>query len=597
MSHKKSSLRAATQALIMGLALTTSGAGAVVLAAPAAAIDAPVSLPDGSKDVSLTIYKRLLGDTDSRGKATGDKDDTVAGQPLKGVKFSVQRLNYDLTTAEGLKNARNATIADAEANIAADGQPTAAEFTTDDEGKIVLNKDQGMKVGAYLVKETDASNATLNGEKKSGIVKANPFIVFLPMTDTNGKTADGSDIATGARTTWQYNVVAYPKNTETKVGKVLEDADNSTVQQNQAETTNLNGNVGDKITYVLDYTRPNVDKTDQNWTYWEMYDRVPKNLKVEDTAALENTVTEVKLGDEVLVKDTDYVLKYEDSVTEANVPEGATTDARPEVQIVLTKYGLSRLGNAAAGTKITAKYTFVVDPDADENGTFEAVNDGGVKQQVEPGPTPEVPTTPPDTPDVPDKPENPDNPITPKVESYWVKVNLLKYNADKDRDSLEAKDKLEGAEFDLYRCKKDANQLGGHELLSQITVKKAGDGIYKTDANGTDKVITNADGHAEVQSLRFRKALADDANQGYCLVETKAPDGYQLMTDPIFFKITEANKTVDANVDAPNVPDHDDDRPHLPATGGAGVYLLLLLGASILGAGAWFARRNSKANA
>lgn len=83
----------------------------------------------------------------------------------------------------------------------------------------------------------------------------------------------------------------------------------------------------------------------------------------------------------------------------------------------------------------------------------------------------------------------------------------------------------------------------------------------------------------------------------YCLVETKSPVGFELLPQPIEFEITQAQKgqTIEIGT-AGKIENLEDTTPNLPMTGGAGIGILAALGALIIGAGAWLARRNSAKN-
>ena len=92
------------------------------------------------------------------------------------------------------------------------------------------------------------------------------------------------------------------------------------------------------------------------------------------------------------------------------------------------------------------------------------------------------------------------------------------------------------------------------------------------------------------------------ATKKFCLEETKAPAGYALPEN----KITEIDFTRE---NLKTTGEYGDDEvtlvsqienvkqgtPNLPMTGGAGVGILAAIGAAIVAAGAWFARRTSRA--
>ena len=170
---------------------------------------------------------------------------------------------------------------------------------------------------------------------------------------------------------------------------------------------------------------------------------------------------------------------------------------------------------------------------------------------------------------------------TNEVVTYHGKLKVVK------KDGKEAGKVLEGAEFELYQCT-SATDLG-----TKLTVKEQ------------DKWTTGADGTFTIDGLHltdFEDGKEAPATKKFCLKETKAPAGYALPEKDV----TEIEFTRD-NVAATGELEGDDqvtlvseienikqDTPNLPMTGGAGVGILAAIGAAIVAAGAWFARRGSK---
>lgn len=89
----------------------------------------------------------------------------------------------------------------------------------------------------------------------------------------------------------------------------------------------------------------------------------------------------------------------------------------------------------------------------------------------------------------------------------------------------------------------------------------------------------------------------------YCLIETKAPKGKELLPEAIEFKLVATSTIPERDYELAvvhvggkygEVVNSDDTTPNLPMTGGAGVGILAAIGAAIVAAGAWFARRGAK---
>ena len=120
-----------------------------------------------------------------------------------------------------------------------------------------------------------------------------------------------------------------------------------------------------------------------------------------------------------------------------------------------------------------------------------------------------------------------------------------------------------------------------------------------------DKWTTGADGTITIDGLHVTD-FADNAQvtdiKKFCLKETKAPAGYALPENPVTeIEFTRENiaKTGELEGDdavtlVSEIENIKRDTPNLPMTGGAGVGILAAIGAAIVAAGAWFARRTAR---
>ena len=149
-----------------------------------------------------------------------------------------------------------------------------------------------------------------------------------------------------------------------------------------------------------------------------------------------------------------------------------------------------------------------------------------------------------------------------KTETYTYKVDVVKTDGSNEV--------LDGAEFKLYDAK-----TGG----SEIALIKVSDGVYrlaKDNETGVD-CITTVNGQLEIKGL--------DANTTYWLEETKAPEGYNKLSERVEIAVKEAN--IDATVNggiwqgggihvvnkAGNI---------LPSTGGMGTTIFYVAGGAIV---------------
>ncbi|MBO0460095.1 hypothetical protein JZO77_25545 [Enterococcus hulanensis] len=127
-------------------------------------------------------------------------------------------------------------------------------------------------------------------------------------------------------------------------------------------------------------------------------------------------------------------------------------------------------------------------------------------------------------------------------------------------------------------------KLSEAEKATGTPLKNAEFEVYEGDASSPfAKEMTDESGN-----LTFVKLFPGE----HTLIETKAPEGYELIKSPIKVTITEGNQTI-------QVYQEDDKKTDLPFTGGTGPMLLLLIivsGMGILGLGGlyWYYRQPSR---
>lgn len=482
--------RSVTFAAIVGLSMGVSAPAAIAQPEGPAVEQGAVNKAniDFNKKGSITLHKKKGAESSTA--ATGQEMEGVPGEPLAGVTYKITKLDYDLQNGDWSTFPKNA--ADAKGHETG----TTFEQTTGADGKVSF---ENLELGIYLVEETNAP---------AGIVAGAPFIVSVPMVN------EASDA-------WNYDVVAYPKNTETKTEKTVKDADK---------------HIQDAYTYTINADAPTWGEG-KSLTAFRFEDQLDQRLDFQQ-------VTEVKAGDEVLVEG-DYTVN--------NPAENGN-----KLVVTLTEQGLAKV---KSGAKMSL--------------TFEV-------KRKEVGDTTELKNQA----DVIFNNPNTGNEVTNKtneVVTYHGKLKVVK------KDGKEAGKVLEGAEFELYQCT-SATELGENPLT----------------VNGVDKWTTGADGTFTIDGLHLtdfedNKEVAP-VTKKFCLKETKAPAGYALPENAV----TEIEFTRD-NVKATGELEGDDevtlvseienikqDTPNLPMTGGAGVGILAAIGAAIVAAGAWFARRGSK---
>ncbi len=483
-------------AIAAGIALAGTAAGPMTMPA-AQAQQTNASTIDNSRTGSLTINKRA--NPESLGTPTGEAEQTPAGEALPGAGFTLTKVtNADLTTNAGLAAAAQLTPA-----TATKGDVVGTE-TTNAQGQIVWND---LPVGVYLVEET---------QPVEGFSPAAPFLVFLPMT---------SDNAAQGGTTWNYDIVAYPKNYgQEEPVKVVDDSGQ---------------NVGDTVKYTITTTARTLATGQERTVY-----RIEDNLD----SALTVTADDVVVTTPGFEKGTDYTV-----VTERDGDNN-------HVVIDFTTAGLAKIAN---GQEIAADITATV-INKSEDGIipnqgrlFE--NDPVSGQEVE-------------------KPTN-------EVETRYAGIQFKKVGSERNA--------LQGAEFQVYGAAE------GQTCEAAVENEQA-----LQTVNNTTTFTSAQDGTVTIDGLHVNDYA--DNTQGtqnewtaYCLVETKSPSGFELLSKPIQFTLTSAQagslQPITVGDNAGEVVNLKDTTVRLPNTGGAGIVLLVLAGLVLVGGGAFVARRNSAA--
>lgn len=548
----------------LALGLGAAAPAALLPQASAFVIHKPTSTPPppsviGAKDTgSLTIHKRLGAQA---GEGTGNAltpapGTPLPGAPLKDVEFTVQKVQADLTTEAGFIAASKLTPDTA----VADPDFVAQVITTDANGDAALTK---LPLGVYLVTEKEPAVGKV-GEKV--LIPAKPFLVFLPMTNPEN------------RTEWNYDVHVYPKNTNVTIEKKVEDAGKHS---------------GNKLKWTLDATvpaplaefveappegegapegeapAPTPQRQVKPLTKYEIVDQLPTNrVEVADTDV---NVT----APPGMVKDTDYQVTF---------GPGADAD-HTELKVTFLDPGLKKLaeeyGKYDNPTIVQLTIDGLIKPTKLTGDGITINKEATVTANNSDGPAAVA--------------------LSNTVETRHRPVVISKQDED-------TKAGLAGAEFDLYVCT-DANTLG-----KKVTLY---DG-----ATPRGPLVTDADGKLTLDALHVTDFVNNNAvttPKNYCLVETKAPEGYELLTKPVMFALpsatagtpaggategeaTEGEPTEGESSGTPatqfvlklTVANIKSTSPNLPLTGGPGIIALVLAGLALIGGGAWYGLRSTR---
>ena len=371
-------------------------------------------------------------------------------------------------------------------------------------------------------------------ETPAGYVGSKPFIITVPMTHPTDLNK------------WVYDVHAYPKNSKAGIEKTVADENTPAI--------------GSAISYTIKSDIPAAEALD----FYDVVDQYDKRVELPE-ADIALKIIDGKNGEVALAKDTDYKLIAADGT------DGKTKFWTAE----FTAAGRQKLldNRKDDTTKVQMDLSGTVKDKVEADGLFK---NKAILLPNAPsnGWTPGSGEVPP-----PDYPNS-------EVVSKFGKVKITKVSA-KDTAA-----KLQGAEFEVYQCTPQSTPTENFESVDATLDKKlspAGTSTYTTDANG----------EVTIDGLRNNDWENNEAvtNPGwYCLVETKAPEGFELQTRPIAFQVLQTNSTKDNEYTLATTVK---DVPHnggfnLPLTGAAGIGVLIGAGALLVGGSGAIALANKR---
>ncbi|AOZ71922.1 hypothetical protein BK816_00295 [Boudabousia tangfeifanii] len=565
---------------------------------PAAAIAAPgdyddsvnavnpeaLSVIDDAKDgqASLTIHKYEQPETPTGLPNDGmplKADALSALTALEGIKFKIQRVSdIDLKTQAGWERA-----AALGKQAKSEGAEAVAKTLSFDEAKEGLTAADGslsfssLPFGLYYVTE-DLAGST--NPKAAQVTPAAPFFLTVPLTNTQQLN------------NWVYDVHTYPKNSFSEAEKSVQDDGAPAVGDTLTYT--VKGNIPKLGTYEVEVDGEKVTK-DYTLANYQIVDPLDARL-----GYVEDSVKVTLEGAEGvnLEKGTDWevgVYKPEDGKT--------------YVTVEFTEAGRAKLVAArnagTAATKVVVKLDAVVNSlGADGNIPNTAVL------------IPNQPSNPWDKDRGPGQPGTPPPGIpTNTVVSKYGRVEINKVDSNDDTK------KLQGAEFQVKRCKVANDAIDAMNVSPETAfrldtpVEAMEESALEVGKKGADRkstFVTAENGKVLIDGLQHNDwrndsketegqiDLKDPASYGdynaYCLIETKAPEGYELLAKPIPFLVTDRTMNGTENATLPvtikNVKTNNGF--NLPVTGGEGIALLVTAGGLLVAGGALVALRNRR---
>lgn len=543
MSSTKRARGALTGFLAGGAALLVALTGVAASAAPGDP-ESPLILPgtDGAPITgTVTVHKHEQGS--EVGAPSNGLEQSVSGANIAGVTFEATHItglthetegavDFDLTTNSGWHAAANVAYQAATNSWTVDGTPGWVPVT---EGNAKV-ADTGPADGPYQ----DAVFAGLpvglylfeETAAPAGVTTSAPWVMTVPLTHPTELDA------------WLYDIHVYPKNSTTELGKTVQDA--GAVK------------VGDTIEWTITGDLPRVANP--------AYKAGESDANTKFLAP-----TAYRITDEL-----DERLKFDTAVVtltgppSSSIPENHFTVTAPTeaaggtVQIDFTAAGLQSLGRAASmgdsklqvvlKTKVVSLGDGTIGNGIIANQALLFPNQAAIDSNT---PTP-----------------------SPKVESHWGDILIHKVDAS-DSDTS-----LSGAEFQVFAT--EGNARAGSDAIT---------------INGQDTFTTDEDGIVRISGLRYSNYAngetlepGDDGYRAYWIVETKAPEGYELLAEPMEVIVDSAAQTLASGAGITEVENAPENAGfELPLTGGAGTAAFTLAGLVLVGVGILLARRKAPA--
>lgn len=450
-------------------------------------------------------------------------------QPVSGITFTAFPVNgFPLDTLANWQDADDLDIntlftppgSNSLRTVDSTRVGTSSTAITNDEG---LADFRNLPTGLYLIVEEDNPTA---GDR--AVAPAAPFLVTLPMTDPNNPDR------------WLDTVHVYPKNQAAEAPvKTITDP---VTEETGVDVDVTGSSTGELIGYTINGTVPQLTP-DTGLNGFVITDRLPVGVGEPE----EITVT---LGEETLTEDTDYVSYVYQLGDDAWVVRiELTGETLADLGGAATSISLNfqaQVGDASSGSLDNQAWILPSDPNLDGSLTWDPANPGD-------GPLPGTASN--------------------VVASKYGEVKITKRG--RDADVL-----LEDAIFELRRCTED-----GTLVENSAPIRVAGETAVTTVTGGTASIsqihlgnVVNGTDNTPV----YQDIWAGVGTQ-FCLLETQAPDGYELLPEPVTFELTADETTaglVAADIEIENVEANAGFQ--LPLTGGMGIWLILGTGGLLL---------------
>ncbi|GCF95260.1 hypothetical protein NRIC_31510 [Enterococcus florum] len=542
---------------VAALMLTTLGSGVSALAADHDAIQ-PVS-------GDLTIHKHWaedssqIGDEGDGTELTGA--DAITNPPVQHVQFNVYKLTPKTagtdpvvppSEKDGAVYTKNSSST--ELSVAYNGNTYVYTMTkeagvakTDANGVVKLT---GLK-GFYYVEEDLAASQSpkptipdgSGGTKEVQIASpVKPFVISVPMTTT---TEDS----------WNTDVHVYPKNQGQTPTKDMDGASKNSV------------NVGDSVNYDI---RVNIPGDIEDYTVYKINDKLDPALTYTASSAKAYVYKDDGAGGWTKVEipnvgNVNYTVTNPDPTPTTGNENTLTVDFTAAGRDALQAY----MDPANGGyTHVGIEFTVTVNEKVKDKPNYTVKNKGeiefnnGLSSENDKVPTTETETN---------------------VGEVIIDKKDQKGNALAGSEFQIAKDNTAAKAGDFIKVKVDANgDITDLVYPGEADYATALDWIIRPGETDASKlgVISGKYYAATFKNLQTHSGV-DDARVAlkYYVVETLAPDGYNLLGEPV--EIDFANENTTTHVVTKEVVNSRGFK--LPATGGMGLILITIAGIALIG--------------
>ncbi len=532
-----------------------------------------------------------------------------SGEKATGHKYDV----YQILTGD-VSGDNQKTLSNVKWGAHVPGKTAGTDLTAEELANFIAAENEDAKTGdqvlAYVkgLLDTNGDGLIDNAAPAAlGDVAVNDLAAGAEVELPDGYYLVADDVATLAELGNQaasYYMLNVSGNKIVYVGVTGTDENGNTIGQPKSDKPTLDKEVSDE---VGDGERPtgwgetadheinevfqfrltaNIPDTDEIGKYESYYLRFTDTMSKEVTYDGDMVVTvKTKDGTTRTLNSNQYTVYTVDETgkTEGE-PEGAGQTFEVEISDLITVFGENESDKIdIRGAEVVVTFNAHLNEDAvvgDGTHTGENINKGKLTYSNNPNHEGEG---------KPSTSETPDDTVF--VFTYDQPATKVDAN-NKDN-------KLPNAQFRLERLKPANAETGDEAEWVEVKVSEKTDEngatVYYPEANGTATIKSGDDGSIKVIGLDHDR---------YRLVETKAPEGYNLMNDPVEFNLT-ADHTEDQGgasatatlkrVNGDNIQIENRKGSELPETGGMGTTVIYTVGGMlVIGAGAALVSRRRR---